>query len=349
MSTEQAHSVHRTAVTAGAFGSVAQSVDTVTITSLRPAISPRNRENPEHVQLLALIESELPPIVVDKASMRVVDGMHRLRAAGIRGETEIDVQWFEGDARSAYVLSVHANVAHGLPLSTSERMNAASRILRSHPEWSDRMVASTTGLTATRIESIRAAETEDTSSGVRRIGLDGRIRPLNAARGRLRAGELLTARPEASLREIAAEAGVAPSTVMDVRRRLRSGLDLVPEQQRKSSPQSPSVPAVERRIRSVGKTWPDGRREPARPTRRATHLHHLRRDPSLRLNEVGRALLRSFELDLTSRDERTKVVEAVPPHCVETVTSIARETALAWNQLANELCARSQQAQASDD
>src|SRR2546421_3267487 len=66
----------------------------VPVRSLLPADSPRlNGEDAEHIRVLAAVEAKLPPILVHRASMRVIDGMHRLGAARLRNEETIDVQF----------------------------------------------------------------------------------------------------------------------------------------------------------------------------------------------------------------------------------------------------------------
>lgn len=115
----------------------------VAIESLSPnSDSPRlSGENADHAQLLAQIEGRLPPIVVHRASMRVIDGMHRLRAARQRGDTHVDVHFFDGDAAEAFVLAVELNNAHGLPLSLADRKAAAKRIMVDQPRLSDGRIA----------------------------------------------------------------------------------------------------------------------------------------------------------------------------------------------------------------
>jgi ParB-like chromosome segregation protein Spo0J len=49
--------------------------------------------------------------------MRVIDGIHRVEAAKLRGAKEIEARLFDGDESASYVLAVQANVTHGLPLS----------------------------------------------------------------------------------------------------------------------------------------------------------------------------------------------------------------------------------------
>src|SRR5690348_15977563 len=121
----------------------------VEIRSIRPADSPRIAgENPDHVRLLAEIGTGLTPILVHRATMRVIDGAHRLSAAKLRGETTIAVRFFDGSDHEAFVLAVRENVVHGLPLSVSDRVAAAELIIVSHQGWSDPMIAEAAGIGA---------------------------------------------------------------------------------------------------------------------------------------------------------------------------------------------------------
>ncbi|WP_241827324.1 ParB/RepB/Spo0J family partition protein, partial [Streptomyces graminilatus] len=133
----------------------------VPITSLRPSDSPRSAgEDPEHIRALAEFEAELPPIIVMPSTMQVIDGMHRLRATELRGANEIDVRFFEGEEKDAFVLAVESNITHGLPLGLGDRKEAAARILLSHPMWSDRAIGAATGLSAKTVGTIRCRSTE---------------------------------------------------------------------------------------------------------------------------------------------------------------------------------------------
>ncbi|MDW5328858.1 ParB/RepB/Spo0J family partition protein [Plantactinospora sp. KLBMP9567] len=127
------------------------------VAGLGIADSPRLAgEDPEHVRLLAGIEASLPPILVHLPTMRVVDGVHRLRAAQLRGDERIKAVFFDGDAEAAFVRAVEENNAHGLPLSLPDREAAAARIVASHPHWSDRAIAAATGLAARTVAGIRS-------------------------------------------------------------------------------------------------------------------------------------------------------------------------------------------------
>src|SRR5262249_40925371 len=161
----------------------------------------------------------LPPILLHRQTMQVIDGMHRLRAAILRGEEEIEAIFFEGSGEMAFVLAVEANIKHGLPLSLADRQAAARRILGSNPEWSDRAIGASTGLSAKTIAAIRRT-TEDSPQLNSRIGRDGRVRPLDAADRRRRAVEVINSRPNTSLRQVAEAAGVSVGTVRDVRERM---------------------------------------------------------------------------------------------------------------------------------
>lgn len=112
-------------------------------------------EDPDHLRILLETPNELPPILVHRPTMRVIDGMHRLSVARLRGQSQIAVRYFDGAEEDAFVLSVQNNVRHGLPLSLADRTAAATRIARSHPHWSDRTIARTSGLSPKTVAAIR--------------------------------------------------------------------------------------------------------------------------------------------------------------------------------------------------
>lgn len=303
-------------------------VSRVRVDELVAADSPRaGGEDEQHARLLAESGAELPPIVVHRRSMRVIDGMHRLRAAVLRGQAEIDVRFYDGGEEDAFVLAVQANVTHGLPLSLNDRIAAARRIIGSHPQWSDRMIASVTGLAPKTVGGIRARSSEEFTQTNVRLGKDGRSRPTNTAAGRLLASELLRENPAASLREIARAAGVAPSTVSDVRERLSRGKHPVPPRQRGAL----AVESDDEREPDP----PEPRSEPkATRTDRAAMLETLRKDPSLRFTEAGRALLRWLDSRFAETPEWERLVESVPSHRARTVADLIHDISRDLSRLA---------------
>ncbi len=296
----------------------------VPVCSLLPADSPRQEgECVEHIRMLARVEACLPAIIVHRPTMRVIDGMHRLGAARLRGDKVIEARFFDGTVQEAFVLAVHANVAHGLPLSFEDRTRAAERVIRSHPGWSDRAIAAVVGLGARTVGNIRRRQPpeHDASPALARTGRDGRVRPLDNTRGRLRVLDLMHERPGASMREIARRAGVSPSTVRDVRLRIERGDDPLPASRRRRGGEPP-VAALE--------SAPDGP-DPA------VLLESLRNDPSLRFTESGRLLLQWIFSRTIRADERLDVVSRVPPHGTYLVANVARALAGEWQQFADEV------------
>jgi hypothetical protein len=292
----------------------AQAATMVDIDTLMLTDSPRIAgENAEHIRRLADADDCLPPILVHRPTRWVIDGVHRVRAAALRGETRIAAHYFDGPADTAFVLAVRGNIAHGLPLSAADRRAAAVRILRSHPRWSDRAIAAATGLSDRTVREIRQRSTTETPQSNTRIGRDGRVRPLNAADGRLRAAELLAERPGAGLREIARAAGISLATAHDVRARLRRDDDPVPARLRGNQPAAVTEPA------------------------RLAVLASLRADPSLKFNEAGRAALRWLYRHTIEPDDGTKLINTIPPHCAPAVADLARDCALAWQEVARAL------------
>lgn len=307
---------------------LASQVTTVPTDRLLPADSPRVvGENYEHARLLAESELPLPPIIVHRSSMRVIDGMHRLRAAHLRGRREIDVLFFDGDLRDAFVLAVRTNITHGLPLSLADRTAAAERILASHPQWSDRRVASVTGLAPSTVAGVRRRSTARCAHSNTRLGNDGRVRPLNSASGRLLASEYIARRPDASVRDIADAAGISVSTAQDVRKRLRAGDHPVPAAMRDgaTAPPGPS---------------PRANPEPAQPEAPAKSgyaLEQLKSDPSLRFTDDGRTLLRLLAVWAAGTAQWDSLAGSVPPHCRVLVAELAREISDSWRRFADRL------------
>jgi ParB-like chromosome segregation protein Spo0J len=307
------------------------------IGALLPADSPRlEGENADHVRVLAeLDERELPPVVVDRVTMRVIDGMHRLRASRLRGRDTVRVRFYDGDENDAFVVAVRFNNSHGLPLSLADRTAAATRLISMYPQWSDRRIAEVTGLSAATVRVVRTRSTAGSAQSNRRLGRDGRHRPLSSADSRLLASQLIKENPDAPLRQIALAAGLAPSTALDVRDRLRAGRNPVPRKLREGGygeqprPTLVSAPKVSTRC--------------AGPSMDAV-LHRVRTDPSLRFTETGRTLLRLFDNRLLHTEERARLVSTVPAHCATTIALLARQIAEGWRELAAELEQRDKEA-----
>jgi hypothetical protein len=150
------------------------------------------------------------------------------------------------------------------------------------------------------------------------------VRPLSSAAGRRLASETIASFPDASLREVARVAGISPATVRDVRERMARGDDPVPSGHRRTGdpPTAPRTPSAE---------------SASLPRDRAVLLEHLSRDPSLRLNETGRQLLRWLFTQANAPDGGEALIRDLPPHCGYLVAEIARGCASAWQSLAERL------------
>ncbi len=278
-------------------------------------------EDPEHVRLLAESTAPLPPVLVHRPTMCVVDGRHRMRAAVLRGELTLPVRFLDCDEDRAFLLSVRANIEHGLPLSLADRKAAAARVVERHPAWSDRRVAALVGLSADSVAVVRRTASAGSGQVTARIGRDGRVRPIDSAQGRLRAGRVLADRPDATLREIAKEAGIALGTARDVRDRVRRGLDPVPERRgRAAAPREAEQASVAMEVEDA-----------------VAALQALKKDPSLRFTESGRRLLRWLVGHAVKPEDQAWVVPSVPPHCKVLIADVARQYALMWHGFAEVL------------
>jgi ParB-like chromosome segregation protein Spo0J len=186
-----------------------------------------------HVRALQELGGRWPPILVASSDRTVVDGLHRVHAARALGLTHLPCVFFAGGEEEIYTEFVRRNASHGLPLSLEEREAAARRMLRTHPEWSDRRVASTCSLSPGTVARVRRASeggpgtcaTEPRGQLRARVGRDGRSRPLDRRELRLRIAEVLRANPGASLRGVAAQVGASPGTVRSVRAQIGLGTE----------------------------------------------------------------------------------------------------------------------------
>lgn len=325
-----------------------QDENRVLIELLLPADSPRlHGEDGAHVERLAqCADYEMPPILVHRGSMRVIDGMHRLRAATIRGKSTIAVEFFDGSDEDAFIRSVQLNVTHGLPLTLFDRKAAALRIVQGRPEMSDRAIASICGLSGKTIAAIRQHGTEDGLQLGRRVGHDGRMRPVgDASKGRIIAAKLFSEFPESSLREVATSAGISLGTARDVRMRLQRGEEPVGYKRRdkehdKSSPSLQDEDITKPRGRSVPGIYKDDYK-----IRNEDIISKLGRDPSIRLTEGGRTMIRWLHRHVFDRGSWNEFIDSLPPHCIPVIAELARKMERSWHELVGQLEERNQRNQ----
>ena len=335
-------------------------VQEVPITALRAGDSPRlSGENRAHIARLTETDGPLPPILIDRRTMRVIDGTHRVMAAALQGRETISASFFDGSEADVFLRAVEENIAHGLPLTRADRQAAAERIIGTHPQMSDRAIGRATGLAAKTITAIRKRLGTAPSQSTSRVGRDGKVRPLDSSDARRRAAELLSDEPQRSLRDVARAAGISPATVLDVRRRLERGEPPVPE---RSSGRGGAVIALEppadaplqgphqapeilgaRSAGSVGPASSASSTGSASSTSSANAISTVRlllRDPSLRNNEQGKGVLRLLHVNAASEPHLLDTVGAVPPHCLAIFVQLARHYAWMWQGFADELDGR---------
>ncbi|MBB5898017.1 ParB/RepB/Spo0J family partition protein [Kutzneria kofuensis] len=247
--------------------------------------------NADHARTLAEVDGTLPPILVHRRTMRVIDGLHRLHTARQLGRTTIDARFFDGDDEAAFLAGVQANIAHGRPLSLADRTAAAARLVRAHPEWSDRRIAGLVGLSPKTVGAARARLTEEIPQSRVRVGRDGRPRRMPAAGAARR--ESTAPRPAAAVAE---------------------------------------QPFVPRQRRPAG-----GPRQDRVDVDYLATYRMLRHDPSFRMTETGRFLLRLLDLHSIQVREWDRLIETVPRHSADSVADLARHCAHTWWEFAERI------------
>jgi hypothetical protein len=309
-----------------------------------------------HVQLLidASELAELPPILVQKDGWRVIDGLHRLEVAKSRGDHSVKARFVDCSDAEALVLAMKANSAHGLPLSKADRVSGAERVLSAHPEWSDRAIATVTGLSGKTIASLRARSEGGEPAGGKRLGRDGKLRSVTAGEGRRRAAEYINAHPNATLREVARETDVSLGTVHDVRARLRRGVS--PE---RNGLRGPGTRLTVHRADRVADADPvtahaDAPDTAGTPLRRGNPTGvppvweavaaKVANDPCVRYTEGGKEFLQWMALHATDPDGWQELVNAVPAHWLSVIAPIAESVSKEWSLFAERLRSRQEPA-----
>ena len=268
----------------------------------------------DHVQRLVETGGQWPAVLLWEAHGLVLDGVHRLAAAKRLGMATIWASPFVGTSEEAYAEAVRCNVAHGLPLTLAERTNAAYRVLRASPQWSDGRISSVCGLSAKTVARLRrkASTHGDITRSDVRVGKDGRARPVEPRTVRARIAEAISEHPEDSLRSIAAQVGASPETVRSVRR------DIGPAVQTETQAGPASLPCTLSLVTQ--------QREKV----------EWSQDRSLSSCPSSAGFLQWFESTEVA-DEWTDYVSAVPLSRVYVIADEARRRARIWRDFAETL------------
>jgi hypothetical protein len=275
-----------------------------------------------HTRQLTEILDSLPPIVVERIGMRVIDGSHRVAAAARSGRRTIRARLIDGSDLELLEFSLRANTSHGLPLSLADRKEAALRVLALRPDYSDRRVGALVGISARTVARLRTSSSaplpqSNVTGGAAssaRTGRDGRVRPLSAEAGKARARALFESRPEITLREVAQEAGISLGTAHSVRSALL-------RQARATQDGIPPGPAA------IGSLSSDPHQE----------LVRLLRDPALSRSQAGREALARLRGLVVDRQDADRFVEGIPPHQLETTVRLVRQAIRMWFLVAERL------------
>jgi hypothetical protein len=194
----------------------------VELMRLRSGMSPRlGEQDLDHAHALAYQFDKCPPILVERTTMTVIDGVHRMLAARILGRRTIAVIFFDGTHEQALAEAVSSNIAHGKPLTLAEREHAAVAFLRLQIAWSDRRIASTCGLSDKTVGRLRKT-TADVPQISERLGRDGRRRHIGPTRLRTDISVVTGVQPNANPDEVA-EAPSMATTFRDLQEHITKG------------------------------------------------------------------------------------------------------------------------------
>lgn len=293
-------------------------IEQVTLASLQRGHSPRlDSHSKDHVaHWRAAFEG--PPIIVHRSTMQIIDGARRVAAALRQHKETIAVQFFDGSIAAAFVLAVVSNdVTHGLPLTLQDRKAAAARIFGTYPDWSDRMIASITGLTHPTIATIRRnLSTGKTFQLRRRLSRDGKTRPAAPNKSDRGAQKQISTSHSAGVAQSTGLPERSADAVCGVRARRASVIN------------PPSLTACA--------AVPD-----PRMARTYVALQRLWADPALHTDR-GRALIQLLRQSLELYTKVLALSAGAPEHCRDTLADAASAIGDSWAHLARDLQQRSQ-------
>jgi ParB-like chromosome segregation protein Spo0J len=206
---------------------------------------------------------QLPPVVVFETddTYLLADGFHRYEAAKKLRREEIEAEVKQGTRQDAEEYAALANLRHGKPLTRAERRKAVERMLKLHPERSDRWIAEDMGVDH---KSVRIYREELESTGEipqlnKLTGKDRKERPREVPHPKRPKPELVETQPQ-EIEEI---------PEMETKSQEAEKLESVPsyepkleepEKARESQPQ-PTESEAEKELIDVKETEPKGRQE----------------------------------------------------------------------------------------
>jgi hypothetical protein len=209
------------------------------------------------------------------------------------------------------------------PVSADEGRRRVLKVIKERPDASLREIAQAAGVSVSTAHGVRC-----------RIRDEGPVQPGDTATGSVPAqrtdSAAFTKRTPATRAEPAERGAPAPATVQ------RTG----------TAPDS--MPRTVQRTGTAPDPAPSRLASPRLPAKRRADeafagLETLRRDPSLRFTDSGRALLTWLHQRLVVVSEAKHELQAIPPHLLPTVSALAVECADNWRELATELRGRARQ------
>lgn len=296
----------------------------------------------DHVRLLAEAGDDLPPILVDKRTLMVIDGAHRLEAARLKCLSHIAVRFFDGTPDESFIAAVRANVTHGKPLTFEERRAAVLRILVMRPELSDNMLGTIVGLSPRTIAKLRRNSSVALAAGTR-LGLDGKRHPAVPADVRSKVERAVARNPMSSSRSIAREVGVSVGTVSRVRNSGRNEHEERAASRDKGdalclgSSRGESVIAFREVVNTPKQQALEVDKFPLTPV----SSQELASDRAFASTSFGEWFVAWFEAHDLAENDCERVVKGVPLSRIFIVANMARQRAAAWTLLARALECRS--------
>lgn len=133
--------------------------------SLRPEVLPREHgEDADTVALYAEVVDELPAIKVQKDTLVLIGGLNRIRAHERASRRLIKAVQIDAADDVLWELAFEDNRTHGLPMTQTDRKNAALRFSATYPDLTDEEIADKVGAPRRTVSYWRTPQRAPTST-----------------------------------------------------------------------------------------------------------------------------------------------------------------------------------------
>lgn len=132
------------------------------------AILPRENLSPDAIKAYAVDFEAMPPLRVQKGTLRLIGGRHRLEAVSEVGTDFIRVIEVDVPDDDLWMESYADNRTNGVQMTLKEKTHAARRLLLEKPDWSNQKISTWAGIHVNTVGNWRREEEAKKQAAIER-------------------------------------------------------------------------------------------------------------------------------------------------------------------------------------